>query len=87
MANSNVAVQTAPAASNGSATTDDQLLGKLAKLWESHRKRSLEVRQEIGQLLNDRLGPPTGRQRRGRSVLKQAAKTLQIAASELNRMR
>ena len=86
MATSIVAVQTAQAA-QGSAKKDAQLVGKLAKLWAAHRTRSLEVRMEIGNLLNARLGSPTERQRRGRSILKQAANTLQIAASELNRMR
>jgi hypothetical protein len=87
MATSDAAVSTAPAAQKGSAITDARLLDKLAKLWAAHKKRSLEVRMEIGDLLNDRLGQPTGRQRRGRSVLKQASRTMQIAASELNRMR
>ena len=87
MATSTAAVQTAQAAPHGSASKDAQLLGKLAKLWASHQSRDLEVRLETGSLLNARLGEPTTRQRRGRSVLKQAAETLHVAVSELNRMR
>jgi len=86
MAASPVAVQTAPA-TKGSAKDDARLLDKLVKLWASYTVRSLEVRQEIGSLLNERLGPPTQRQRRGRFVLTHAAQSLQIAVSELNRMR
>lgn len=69
------------------ADRDAQLLDKLARLWAAHNKRSLEIRLETGRLLNARLGDPTQRQLRGRSLLKQAAETLQMAASELNRMR
>jgi len=87
MATSVGAVSTAPAAPNGSANKNARLLGKLAKLWTVHNVRSLEVRRKIGSLLNARLGNPTTRQRRGRSVLKQAAETLHVAPSELNRMR
>ena len=86
MAISHAAVSTAQAAEQ-SANDDAQLLGKLAKLWANHNTRSLQVRLETGSLLNARLGQPTERQRRGRSVLKQAAETLHTAESELNRMR
>ena len=86
MATSPVAVQTAPATKE-SAKNDTRLFDKLVKLWASHNERSLQVRQETGSLLNDRLGPPTKRQGRGRRVLAQAAQSLQIAESELNRMR
>jgi hypothetical protein len=88
MAISDAAVPTAQATTNGSAENDDaQLIGKLAKLWAKYNTRSLEVRLETGSLLNARLGPPTGRQPRGQSVLKQAAERLNTAESELNRMR
>lgn len=81
------AVNTALATSNGSAKDDAQFVGELAKIWVTHNKRSLEARSEIGKRLNDRLGPPTERQPRGRSLLKKAALRLQISESELNRMR
>jgi hypothetical protein len=76
----------APAA-KGSAKEDNQLLRKLTELWVAYSKRSLAVRREMGSLLNVRLGLPTERQSRGRGVLKQASKMLEIAVSELNRMR
>jgi hypothetical protein len=86
MAKSDLAVQAAPA-TDESADRDNQILDKIAKLWETHRKRSLSARQDIGKLLNDRLGPPTERQPRNQQVLKRAAEKLRISESELNRMR
>ena len=74
-------------AAKGSANKDARMLDKLSKLWADHNTRSLEVRLETGKLLNARLGEPTQRQRRGQSVLRQAAETLHIAVSEFNRMR
>jgi len=87
MAESKAAVQTAQAAKGSAKMNDVRLLGKLVKLWTIHNTRSLEVRLETGSLLNARLGQPTERQPRNQSVLKQAADTLRIAASELYRMR
>jgi hypothetical protein len=71
----------------GSVVKDNQLLDKLVKLWQCHNERSLQVRLKTGSLLNARLGAPTERQFRGQRVLAQAAERLEIAQSELNRMR
>jgi len=63
------------------------LLDQLAELWASHRRVGLEARIRTGKLLNEHLGDPTTRQKRGMGVLKQAADRLKIAVSELSRMR
>jgi hypothetical protein len=64
-----------------------QLVDQLADLWRTHQKRGLEVRWETGTLLNCRLGLPTERQTHGQQVLKRVAEGLQIAESDLYRMR
>ena len=69
------------------ARKDQRLIGQLVQLWKSHRTRDLEVRRRTGALLNEHLGPPTGRQRYGRRVLKRASEALHASASELSRMR
>jgi hypothetical protein len=71
----------------GSALDDQQLLDRLVEIWRPHQKRGLEVRLETGRLLNDRLGLPTGRQPYGQQILKTVAQKLDIAASDLHRMR
>jgi len=62
-------------------------LGQLAEKWQAHRGAELEIRHETGKLLNDHFGPPTAKQTRGQGVLKEAAERLQVAESELSRMR
>jgi len=65
-----------------------QRLDQLAEQWQSHRGQDLEVRYKTGELLNQRFGDPDdGRQARGQGVLKGAAERLQVAVSELSRMR
>jgi hypothetical protein len=69
------------------APEDNQLLRTLARLWRSHDKRDLGVRWKTGKLLNARLGNPTKRLTHGGKILKKAAKLLQMAESDLSRMR
>lgn len=66
---------------------DDRLVKHLADLWSSHQGRELGVRHATGSLLNDRLGPPTVRQSRGKQVLRMVSKKLGVAMSDLSRMR
>jgi len=66
---------------------DRRLLDSLVELWRSERIRGLEVRHKTGALLNERLGPPTGRQAHGRQVLKRVGEELRISVSDLSRMR
>jgi hypothetical protein len=46
---------------------EDALLESLRVIWIPHRHRDLEVRYTMGELLNQRLGPPTVRQSYGHS--------------------
>jgi hypothetical protein len=62
-------------------------LGQLAEKWRSHHGAELEIRHETGKLLNDHYGPPTKRQKRGEEVSKEVVEQLQVAESELSRMR
>jgi len=71
----------------GSSVQDRKLLGQLAKLWKSHAECDLGTRHQTGKLLNGRLGPPTKSLAQGGKVLKMAAEELEIAESDLNRMR
>jgi len=66
---------------------DKQLLGRLAKYWESFKEEGLKTRLTMGAELNQRLGPPTKRLSHGQAVLKEAAKRLHLSESELSRMR
>jgi len=67
--------------------TASWLSNQLVKLWRHHRERGLEVRRATGERLNARLGLPTERLAHGRQVLKKVAEKLQIAESDLSRMR
>jgi hypothetical protein len=64
-----------------------QRLGQLAEKWQAHHGAGLEIRHETGKLLNDHYGPPTKRQKRGEEVSKEVVEQLQVAESELSRMR
>lgn len=69
------------------ASEDSLLIGRLADLWAAHEARDLGLRWETGSLINRRLGPPTKRSPYGKRLLKQAADRLQIAESDISRMR
>src|SRR3954454_14997824 len=62
-------------------------LGQLAEKWQARHGAGLEIRHETGKLLNERFGPPTAKQKRGEGVLKEVVERLQVAESELSRMR
>jgi hypothetical protein len=64
-----------------------QRFGQLAERWRAQREADLDLRRETGDVLNERIGPPTERQKRGAQVLKDAAKELGTTQSELSRMR
>jgi hypothetical protein len=78
--------------SNGDQGTISELdfhdrLDKLAGRWNSSREKDLQLRYRTGALLNKRFGSPENRQSRNAEVLKQAADRLQLAVSEVCRMR
>jgi hypothetical protein len=62
-------------------------LDLLAERWQNYEGVGLEIRHEMGKLLNDSFGPPTKRQDRGKGTLKEAAEKLKTTESELSRMR
>jgi len=70
-----------------STAKDRKLVDRLVGLWRSNAERDLGTRQQTGRLLNERLGSPDKRQAHARRVLKMVAVELQIAESDLNRMR
>lgn len=76
-----VAVTTSDVSANA------ELLKTLCKIWKQYDRRGLEVRHQTGVALNTSLGPPSKRQRYGVTVLKQVAKGLNLAVSDLSRMR
>jgi hypothetical protein len=66
---------------------DQKLVDRLVNLWRSNAERDLGTRHQMGRLLNERLGSPDKRQPHARRVLKLVAGELEVAESDLNRMR
>ena len=66
---------------------EDQFLKLLSDLWIPHRRRDLEIRYELGTLLNDKLKLPTVRQNYGTGTIKRISKELHIDKSDISRMR
>jgi hypothetical protein len=66
---------------------EDQLLDSLRDLWFPHREKDLEVRYQMGVLLNRKLGKPTVRQSYGLGTIERVSKELEIDKSDISRMR
>jgi len=66
---------------------EDALLDSLRVLWQPHRQRDLEVRYQMGVLLNHQLGDPARRQSYGQGTIERVAKELDLDKSEISRMR
>jgi len=62
-------------------------LDDLTEQWKNARDTDLEIRHRTGALLNERFGNPAKRLPRGREILAGVADQLQVAQSELSRMR
>lgn len=60
---------------------------RLQPLWNQYNHEGLEVRYTTGQILNEKLGTPDNRQKRGAAIVAQVAKTMNLAVSEISRMR
>jgi hypothetical protein len=75
--------------STSTITPEDYLtrLNELAVRWRSHQGVGLEIRLEMGKLLNDQFGTPPKRQARGAHTLEEAAEKLGSSQSDLSRMR
>ena len=68
-------------------TGEDQLLESLRAVWEPHVKRDLEVRYQMGVLLNNELGQPNVRQSYGLGTIERVSRELGIDKSDISRMR
>ena len=62
-------------------------MDSLRDLWFPHRRRDLEVRYQMGKLLNDKLGRPTVRQSYGLGTIERVSRELELDKSDISRMR
>jgi len=69
------------------ADPDAEVRSRLTRLWKQYRGRGLEVRHQTGLLLNQRFGGPQERQKYGAAKLKEYSTLLNVALSDLSRMR
>jgi hypothetical protein len=60
---------------------------QLQPLWNKYNREGLEVRYTSGQILNQELGTPDKRQKKGAAVINQVAKTMKLPVSDISRMR
>jgi hypothetical protein len=70
-----------------SSETFQRELDQLAQRWQAHDRDDLALRHETGALLNRCYGDPTGRQPRGKGVLKGASERLGKTEAELSQLR
>ena len=63
------------------------LLHSLQQVWLPHQQRDLEVRYQMGVLLNNKLGQPTVRQSYGMGTIRRVSEELSIDKSDISRMR
>jgi len=61
--------------------------GELAERWYFQGTENLELRYQLGELLNQQYGGPTTRQQRGAGTLEREAERLGVHVSEISRMR
>lgn len=66
---------------------EDQFLDVLRELWIPHRLRDLEVRYQLGESLNKKLGTPAVRQSYGLGTIERVARELDIHKSDISRVR
>jgi len=65
----------------------DKELSLLVKRWRDVHVEDVELRLATGKLLNKHLGNPNTRQTRGKGVLEEVCKRLQISVSDASRFR
>ncbi|MCD0458653.1 hypothetical protein [Roseiconus lacunae] len=66
---------------------EDQFLEQLSKIWLPHQRKDLQVRFQLGQLLNKELGPPKDRQNYGVATINRVSDELEIDRSDIYRLR
>jgi len=69
------------------SSKEEALLCQLEELWQPHCDKGLEVRLEMGSLLNTEVGPPTERKAYGKKIMPLAAQRLGLTTGELSRLR
>jgi hypothetical protein len=65
----------------------DQRFNPLAEQWQAQDKRGLEMRFALGVLLNEHIGPPTTRTKRGQGVVAKVSESLKTNKFEVSRVR
>ena len=73
--------------SQGHVTDEAPFLQSLCDFWKPHQRRDLEIRYQLGVMLNDKLGSPSVRQNYGIGTIKLISKELSIDKSDISRMR
>jgi hypothetical protein len=71
------------------SSKEEALLCQLEELWQPHYEKDLEVRFQMGVLLNDHpeIGPPTERKSYGEKIMIRVAERLALTPGELSRLR
>jgi len=65
----------------------DQRFQPLAEQWQAQDKTGLEMRFSLGKLLNEHIGPPTTRTKRGQGVVAKVSESLKTNKFEVSRVR
>lgn len=66
---------------------EEALLKELRALWQPYQQCGLEIRYQMGILLNQQLGRPDLRQSYGQGTIERVANELDLDKSEISRMR
>lgn len=70
-----------------SESQTQELLSKVAELWNGLRRKDLATRHETGKLLNKELGDPDERQEYGAEAVKKVCEEIGLDKTEVSRMR
>ena len=68
-------------------TDEAPFLQSLSDFWKPHQRRDLEIRYQLGVMLNDTLGKPSVRQNHGIGTIQRISEELSIDKSDISRMR
>ena len=73
--------------SQGHVTDEAPFLQSLCDFWKPHQRCDLEIRYQLGVMLNDKLGSPSVRQNYGIGTIQLISEELSIDKSDISRMR
>jgi len=65
----------------------DQQLKPLIEQWQAQDKKGLDMRFDLGKVLNEHIGPPTTRSERGKGVVAKVCAALEVTKFEVSRTR